>query len=271
MMPATTTLAPTDKITRRVWSFSAAETYGRCPKAWDFQYGSGAVRMTDTVTPSSRKVGRVLHYAVGAAYQAAAAETHNYSDQSMLRYREVAERAFASAWTNHGMPDGGQGAELAHRLTGVLLGLLRSQRVPPPFSIAEAETRHIVTTSTGLPYVFIPDVVFRVANQGLLVRDWKYGRVDQRTPAESYQAGLYVAGLAAAYPGTQVFTAEFYSMSRLEVVSGRVTADRAARALDWLERTAAAAEADTAPAPRPTERCDACPFKPVCPAYVGRV
>lgn len=263
----TTTTEPT---TRRTWSVTAARTYATCPRQWSYRAGPHYTRMIDRVTPVHRKRGRALHDAIGAAWQACQQEASANPDgyptpeagETMLRYREAAEKALNVAWTAHTLP---RDAGLAQATLGTLLELLGREPVPVAWSVAEVEAEHRFTTAAGLPVVIRPDLVFSTAD-GMVIRDWKYGNVAARVPATDHQLNVYVVGLAHRYPQVRRFDIEFRSISGATVVSARAQPEQAAAALNWLEATAQTAEADTVCEPRPSDECGWCPFRPICPA-----
>lgn len=278
-MTLATIVSPLETPTRRPWSVTAGRQYGLCPRQWSYNHGPHQMRLIDTRRHIPKARGIVLHAALRAAYKAADTEGRERpidvpKGASMARYWFEAKKAANAAWVYSGLPmpddDDPKAGPLAHQILDVLRQLLESLPIPAPHSIAEVEKRHMLVSSSGLPFVVGPDLVLHVGDDGLIIRDWKYGDVTKRTGAEvrrDYQLNLYAVGLSAIYPRVRRFFLELYSISRRDRVYVEADSGCAVATLDWLESTAERAEADAECAPRPGDHCGDCPFRSLCPAH----
>lgn len=262
----------------RVFSVSAADAYGRCPRAYAERNARDGDSRHDPITDTPRRRGMVLHDAMQVALHCAQAElaTRGAIGGRMSRYWGPARGELGAAWDRHKMPSVSAEAVLVEEMLRTTLDALP---VPAPGALHSIETEriHTIPAALGDPaqgeisIKYKPDWTMWVGRRTLRVTDWKSGAIAPEDVRRHEQLHAYAAWLLADL-GSAVrdIEIELYSLRRGEGFIHPVNPARAARAAARIETAARTAFADVEFAPKPGPQCGACYFRAVCPA-VGKV
>lgn len=249
---------------RDVWSPSRVRSYLNCPRAWWLKYRS-EIDLKATAPVHWRR-GSVAHAALEAAYKAARQKQAQHHAQRMDAYLPEAEDGLAAAWVDYEMPDDEpMRDQLREQIRIVLAGL----SAPAPGSIAGVEEELRADLGEGVTARAVLDLVFWVRPGWLHVRDWKtYSKLPtERELRQDPQMALCGHLAALRWPEAEKISVGIFSVpSNLEARAVLTEADRI-EAADRVVAIAELADTDTVCAPTPSEWCDTCGVRALCPVW----
>jgi len=251
----------------RPYSVSSIDRYLRCPRQWALRYrGDPEDQQPRKEAPEHLRKGTALHAGMETAFRLAMEATSPPTPGvKMDVYREQAVEALRASWIEQGLP---RTFGTLDDAIGVLTRALEALPVLPPEAILGVEIEMREDTPAGHPFVLYIDVAFRTGDT-LRIWDWKNSR-KLKTPAAlaaDVQTNTYAHFLLAKHPWATRVLIGNYSLplrNKVELVSEPSWREAATSRVDavigWIE-------ADEVFAPRVSDACGECYFKPECPAW----
>lgn len=255
-----------------VWSPSRARKYEQCPRAWWLSYRSGT---EGTPPPVHWRRGSVAHAALQAVYETVAQlQRLPWPGVTCEVFYPIAEHALNVAWREHEMPDD---ADMRDTLLEQLRIVLAGQPMPQPTSIlgVELELSGVIEhPASSVPIRGLADVVFRLAEDWVHVRDWKtYSQIPSREELRrDLQMRTYGLLASRRFPWARRVSVSIFSVPRAfetpPIVFEPYELDEVAEQLADIAHTA---NADEVCEPQPSEWCSTCSHRALCPIFAPNV
>lgn len=251
-----------------VWSSSLIQLYQRCPRAWWVTQCSGLTGRAPV--PEHWRRGTVAHAGMQAAYDARVAWgdrilPRGYGPAGMRFFHDAADEALCASWEAEGLPDDPIARDRLREQVWTVLGSLR---IPHAGNILGVE-REVRAEMGAVRLRSYMDLVLRTGLDALHVRDWKtFSNLPTAEELrESVQLPLYGWMARTAWPWARRISVSIYSIPKNE----EVTVELSERDLAHVERrvldVVREAGADEVFLPQPSEWCDTCAVRAVCPVW----
>lgn len=225
--------------------------------------------------PPSRRCGRVIHAGLEAAYRTASQERDHVAGQ-MLRFFEVAIEAMRAH------PDAATLTEADwSRSVADVRRTLAKLPVPHPAAILGVELPFTLVTPRGVELRGIFDLVLRIGQAKIHIRDWKSGQLsaNYHAPTTSLQAGVYHWAASQLFPWAKSISVGLLSTRALDEIVQELETTTADVLTASVERDAIEAydaqarlpssTIDLLYPPSPGEHCGGCGHRSYCPVFAG--
>ncbi len=188
------------------YSYSAINTYQRCPKQYEFKFGYKIQRKKKNLALFNGINAHEMMKEFFLALQNNAADGMNLQQRKDEAWACVEEWADDQSETGYLFEDELASAE---RELGVIKQVVRNyiDQYAEEWEILHVEEEFILMLDTGDVITFTPDLVVRDRNGAVWIVDHKTtsGTVEEGLPFGDQQALLYFAGVQALYPETAGF------------------------------------------------------------------
>lgn len=249
-----------------VWSSSLVQLYRRCPRAWWITQCSGLTGHASA--PEHWRRGTVAHAGMQGAYEACRDDADAALSRGrtrMVTFYDAADEALCAAWEAERMPDDPVARDVLREQVRTVLTTLR---IPRAGNILGVE-REVRAEMDGVPIRSYMDLVLRTGPDAVHVRDWKTFSALPTVGELRRQVQLPLYGWMARneWPWARHVSVSIYSIPANAEVAVELTGPDLSLVEHAVLDTVGASEEDELFLPQPSEWCDSCAARSVCPVW----